>query len=374
MNLYDNLKILCNKINFKYINFNLINKNIDYLVKISNKIKKIWNNTTINDNFENISYNSEEYKYILKITINSFLSNKCINKFLNNSNNLVKISYFNVHFYYFYGNKLNEDKQIILNMLKITYCLNKFKFKNDNINRIIIWIPVINKRNYLHNKINNKELQKCEDKFEAFTPSGVTFEKQSKITIITRYEEIEKLLIHELIHNFDLDGSNQFNSIKDINDNYKKIKNNKNFDYEYSIFESYTELLATYFTLIFKNININDIKYLKEKYLSQIIIELLYSYNSIANLINLNNYKNWDEFIKNQSFKGNICIYEYYYIKGLMYNNFKLEMINDNNVKNIYNSINQMIINQSINNDLLLKNIFDLNFKQDNFKFIANTT
>ena len=75
---------------------------------------------------------------------------------------------------------------------------------------------------------------KSTSNFEAFTASGLTYNKKPRITVITRYEEIDKLLFHELIHNYYLDGSKYHREIKNVILTYEKSKNDDNYNYEYS--------------------------------------------------------------------------------------------------------------------------------------------
>jgi hypothetical protein len=120
--------------------------------------------------------------------------------------------------------------------------------------------------------------------------------------------------------------------------------------------------------LIFNNID-EKIDKIKDKLLSNIIIELIYSYNTIVNLVKLNKYITWEDFIKSESFYGDICIYEYYYIKGLMYNNFKFKIYKKyEDFINLYNDIIKIIENST--NDKLLIDIFNNYIKQDNYKYM----
>ena len=268
-------------------------------------------------------------------------------------------------------------------MIKISICLNQYRFTHnpDKIKGIIIWIPIDKQRNFSFNQINKSNLKKTEDNFEAFVASGVTFGSNPKFTIVTRYEEVEKLLIHELIHNYGIDGSNYHNKLTNTIDKYKIVKNNMvnnigsntkiNYDYEYSIYESYTELLSTYFYLLFKNLsdNIQPDK-IKKKLLGQIIVELIYSYNLISNLAYLNGFDTWDKFKNNLTFDGDICVYEYYFIKGLMYNNYQIEIGTKlEDYKDIYQKIIDLAEKIKLSDDQLLKQIYKTYKKQRNFKY-----
>ena len=101
------------------------------------------------------------------------------------------------------------------------------------------------------------------------------------------------------------------------------MKNNKSYHYDHSIYESYTELMSSYLNIIFRIIEetIEENK-LKNIFLARIIIEIIYSYNTISNIIKLNNFTDYDTFKKNKTFCGDICFYEYYFLKALLYNKF----------------------------------------------------
>ena len=151
--------------------------------------------------------------------------------------------------------------------------------------------------------------------------------------------------------------------IKNIILNYEKSKNNDNYNYEYSLYESYTELYASYLNIIFKILTTSDDK---SKIYAYILIELIYSYNVISNLILLNQYKSFEDFKKSKSFKGEICFYEYYYLKALMYNNY---IFKDNDLLSSTIENYKSIINMKTD-DMLLEQMFPLCIKQSNFSYI----
>ena len=184
-------------------------------------------------------------------------------------------------------------------MFKIFISLSKFSNQSDTQHRYTIWIPIDSDRDFNYNEINSNNLKECVKHYKAFTVSGMTLtlgcfncnnnltnssNQDPRITIITRYEEIEKLLIHELIHNLYLDGSNYHGKFNEIINKYNNIKNKNNYNYEFSIYESYTELLSTFFYLLFKNIN-EPIEKIKKILFGQILIEIIYSYNIIVNIL-----------------------------------------------------------------------------------------
>ena len=386
-NIINKLKNLINQLDLSNINLDIIKTNINKLVKVYYKLKEVWENIKLNKiKFKTYLKNTNKYNKIKLIILDNFLSeNENISKIIDESKYIYCLKYSNIYFYWISESTIidstNLNYQLAINMMKITICLNKYKYnEEDKIKRIIIWIPINKNRNFFPNTITSLNLKKTEYEFEAFVASGVTFGNNPKITIITRYEEVEKLLIHELIHNYNMDGSKYYNQMTKIINEYRDIKlANKNgetynYDYEFSIYESYTELLSTYFYLLFENIKINEktsINFnIEEKLLGQILIELLYSYNLVGNLIRLNNYLNYEEFSKKIVFDGNICGYEYYYIKGLMYNNFIIMFgSNLDEFKDIYIEIINMLKKLKKKDDVLMKQIYSLQIPQTNFKY-----
>jgi hypothetical protein len=393
MNKLD-LKELVKKIDMNNINIKLIESNVNYLINIYNKIKKIW--ISLDDSIKNkkVIFKSSEYKNITNIIKRSILLRySAFNDFIKNNRELVCYEYNNIKLYTFYAgrptsvgdplglsykhdtnNNISHNLDKIIKMMKISVCINKLYLEDDNIPRIIIWIPIPKNRDFHYNEINDKNLDKSYNNFGAFTVSGLTFGENPRITIITRYEEIEKLLIHELVHNFYIDGSIHHDKLHNIIKEYEEIKNKnedniiKNYTYEYSIYESYSELTSTYLILLFNNINEKPEK-INDKLLSNIIIELIYSYNTIVNLAKLNKYNTWEDFIKCESFYGEICVYEYYYIKGLMYNNFIFKIYNKyEDFIILYNNIIKLI--KYTKNDKLLIDIFNNFIKQENYKYM----
>jgi hypothetical protein len=315
---------------------------------------------------------SEKFKTVMKIVKSSLLADyNFIKNELEKTNQIIKIVDSNMIFYYLDLGNYESDIKIINKLFSQSVCLAKYTELYEKGEVIIIWIPVNTRRDYTHLTINKENLESSIEKFEAFTASGVTYGENPRITIISRYEEIGKLLIHELIHNFDLDGSGYHECNESLIKTYKEIKNPptqsqiQNYDYSFSIYESYTELLSSYLSIIFRNINLTNKKDLLERFETEILIELLYSYNTISNLIKINNYDTYEEFEVEQKFRGDICVYEYYYLKGLMYNNYKLTICNN---KEMFQDNYLKIINIK-KNDPLLKDIFNNVKTQTNFGY-----
>jgi hypothetical protein len=373
--LHDKIQTLIKTLDLTKINLNLIKTNSAKLLKVWKELEKIF----FQIKQEQINYNvytnaDKKYTQIIGILEENFLSsNSNIKNIIIKSQYIHCLSYMNIYFFWLSNSDIknlkSKDYLMSLNMFKISLCLNQYKYDNsDTIPRYIIWIPIEKKRDFKYNKISKNNLKKTQEDFEAFVASGVTFGLKPRITIITRYEEVEKLLIHELIHNYNIDGSGYHNKLNNILTQYEKIKNT-NYHYEYSIYESYTELLSTYFYLIFENIN-TDTKLTLDKIMGQILVELIYSYNVVANLIDLNGYSNYDEFKNKKFFAGTICKYEYYYIKALMYNNFILNFGYElNDFISIYTNIIEMIGKIQKLDDPLMEIIYNNRITNTNFKY-----
>ena len=377
----DELKFIIENINLEYLNISIIEENVQYLYNIYLQIKKEYSVISSMDFpieniksgpiydkvVENISYISlpEKEKDILKEKV------KSINK----------LEYGNTFLFWISFDDEKDNSQYAFKMFKIFLCLQNFykPSKDEYKNRIVIWFPIDSKRDFYFDKINEDTLLYTKKKFGAFVASGLTtinnnffypIRNLSRITIITRYEEIEKLLIHELIHNFNMDGNEYLTDLNSIITKYNSIKPNNNYTYDFSIFESYVELSSTYFYLIFKNIN-EDVENVKDKLFSQIVIEIIYSYNIIANLIKLNEYDNYEKFKETIKFKGEIPFYEYYYVKALMYNNYIFKLgYKLKNFINIYENIIYLIKKNIKNDDKLMKEIYSHSHKNFiNFKY-----
>ncbi len=365
------IKKLINSVNLNKLNLNLINKNSVFLYDLHTKLKSFWKD--INHKHEILNSDNKLYKNILNITKNSLVGEyDYINNELKKVNKIVKLNNSTLEFYYIDLGNYKNDIALINELFNQSICLAKYKDLYNEQNILIIWIPVERKRDFNFETINEENIQQSIDNFNAFTASGVTYGKNPRITIISRYEEISKLLLHELIHNYNLDGSSFHEHNYNLIKNYVEIKNPKtpsnlnNYDYSFSIYESYTELLSSYLSMIFRNINLNSKKELLERFKTEIIMEILYSYNTISNLIKLNNYEGFEDFKKEKKFRGDICVYEYYYLKGLLYNNYELCLCNS---KEDFKKNYEKIINIE-KDDILLEDIFRKSIEQTNFSYI----
>lgn len=410
----------------KYINTKLISTNAQILCTVSKKLYPIIDSLNKSNGYSpehNISNpdvvfgeytcTDVEFKRTEQIINNSmFEDTPKILRFIKKAKYQGTFSYKNIiQFTWLSTRKKIIDIDLAYTMFLITVSLYKFSENtttpNQNIKRVVIWLPLKSKRDFKDKHLHESNLKRTVRKFKAFTPSGVTFQDYStntKISIVTRYEEVEKLLIHELIHNYCIDGTGYHKELNSVISKYKSVKNNtvrntyvckcsnmrtenantctktriKNYDYDFSIYEIYTELLSGYFYLLYKNYFSNKIQSMDANTLHktlcyQIILELLYSYNLICNLIDLNNYLDYEDFERSKIFIGELCVYEYYFVKAISYNNLVLEFGSspDDFVK-LYEKIIDFVNRYNGEKDKLMEAVYNSHFKWNNFKYIMH--
>jgi hypothetical protein len=137
---------------------------------------------------------------------------------------------------------------------------------------------------------------------------------------IWRTEELEKVLIHELIHslNIELDKDNQTNA----NIIIKKYFNLKT---ECNTNEAYTEFLATILNGL---IYAYDNNLSEDKFNSIIELELNFSRYQVAKILKYQGYNNFEELYKihnnSKVFKENTNVFAYYIIKTLFLENYAI--------------------------------------------------
>tara|TARA_B110001469_G_scaffold127672_1_gene149665 strand:- start:4774 stop:6048 length:1275 start_codon:yes stop_codon:yes gene_type:complete len=164
------------------------------------------------------------------------------------------------------------------------------------------------------------------------------FSISNKILCVYRTEELNKVLVHELIHYLELDLDNvkfpNVSSYFNINPNTKFIRIN----------EAYTEILAIMINTIINTPNIYNTTYILD-------YELTYSCYQVAKILHLSNFGTAYDFFYNKydgqnKFKQNTSIFSYFILKtALLYN---LDSFLDGYLNNRLNSHNftEFILNQ----------------------------
>ena len=212
--------------NLDFFKFNKIKINKSLIHNLDNifinfKKSQINNLKIINENINNL------------IETNHFLTEKVKSK-INKLNNLKKISYnfkntnvlLNLYFNKISKKKINE----LINI--INFSITTFDKLNNHRNNIKLDIYYCNFKKFI--KINNKNQLIPDNINSGFT----TFfaEKDDDYSVIYRQEEINKVIIHELIHLY------RFHNFKIQNPKINELIKTK---IKLDIYETYTETFAT---------------------------------------------------------------------------------------------------------------------------------
>jgi len=290
-----------------------------------------------------------------------------------------------IELYYFTKNKNNNEhlptKKINILLRRLFFISNLYSKLSQDSTPVRCWIcPTYLKKRLPSNKNNILGPNEVN--------SGLCIPDKRNI-ILWRNEELNKVLIHELIHTFKLDKKlYETNLLKNYIYNTINISK-KN---EINPNETYTETLAillnTIFNIIDKN-NINSIskKSLYRKYIKQINTEIEFSINQASKILLYNGYTNINELInKNTNKKNNIYnwkqntnVLSYYILKIAILYNLKQFIIYLKHTNNLYiNNSNNFIkiLDESLNNKAFIKKINDniKKIKDNRYKNINNSS
>ena len=148
--------------------------------------------------------------------------------------------------------------------------------------------------------------------------------------VIYRNEELFKILIHELIHYYNIDqfikednkvSNYLLNYIYNINTPKKELK----------IYEACTETIATILNIIFFSEKIN-----MDNLINNLYIEIVFSLIQNSKLFKYSNIENskdiYLKYKKPTKFKQNTFVFEYHYLKSKLLLNFNnlIKFINNN--------------------------------------------
>lgn len=219
---------------------------------------------------------------------------------------------------------------------------------------------------------NNKNM-KYDDIFEylhkksaAFNVSGVTMGSNKHI-IVTKTEEIIKLLYHEMIHFVGLDDE-----LRKLTLSFPWAVNKNNLN----LSEAYTEFMSVIINSAYLIIQLSGIQILDlyDCYNSLLYAETQYSLYLTTNILkffgyNNNNYKNFFNGIGEKKFSP-ILVWEYIIIRTqLLLNRDSIAEIMGNNIWRVNESnINDLIPLMKTDNNLLNK----LSFFMENTNIISN--
>lgn len=301
-NLIDKIKNTYNSVNIKPLQ--LINKQYQQKLHEKNEpclIQLLMKNT----NKYELKKNNKEYYDLL---FNPIKSRKYLhmmaynNRFISIDNiqhleteNLIMTHYKNDYLELIIYS-IDEQNMIELNLKlisKIVLCVKKLMNSNKYV-RLILFTGK-QKKIMPHNNIFT----------ESNVNTGMTYNHEN--IFIWRYEEIYKVIIHELLHLFGADNVNNDLFIS-LNDLFNKCFNINGFDY---VSESYIESIAVIIHSVIYSIELNvDINYI-------LSYELLYQKFIAIKILNKSYIKN-NKIIINQT----TSVASYYLIKYLILKNY----------------------------------------------------
>ena len=338
--LNDNLKFLLEKIinaHSKTMYYKEIETNINYIRDVFLNFSKDMNNTKKSKFANDILKMSYVHTFKLKII-----------------NDVIVVN--------FISDKNNNNKNLIFSILHAinTFCL-AFPSNYDN---LYIYISLDNNKRLLDYPDNLTTIEEKLDYLNkhslALNVSGMT-NSHNKIIILTKIEEIIKLLFHELVHFARLDNFGSHS----INFNFS-ISNNITIQEAYAEFMSI--ILSTAYESIYistyLNYNIYDI------YNILLYLEKTYSIYLSTNLLKFYNYNkyNFMDFFENKGRKmfSHIHIWEYVIIRTQL-------LLNIDRVANLVGRYDWYVNEYDINSllDLMLIN---KDFLNDISFFMNNTT
>ena len=320
-------------------------------------------------------YNSN--KYMPCIEIYYFTKNKN-----NNNNNIIN-----------QNNIINENNKALNKKIKpilrrLFFISNLYSKLSRDSTPVKCWICPTHLKKLLpkYNKYNikNKILGPNE------VNSGLSIPSHREI-VLWRDEELNKVLLHELIHTYKLDEKlYQTSNLKNYVYNTINVSKNTEINPNETYTESLAILLNTIFNMIDKNSNSISTKDLYKKYINQINKEVDFSTNQTSKILLYNGYTNINDLFRennknnvinankyqyNHQWKQNTNVLSYYILKNAIIYNLKhfidyLKNTNNLYVNNSDNFIN--ILNKSLDNKAFINKINNRIKKIKNKKYKNN--
>lgn len=364
-------KIIINFIdNFKKFNKNIIlfNNEINNYEHQYNKVIKFLKK------FYQIFIDSKKYinkfflkqNNLLKLNNNYYTTNKIFNyeieNYLNsrfvgkNKNKIIKIinkkkeiKLDELYIKLFYNNRSDyEVDEITYNLILIFNMVKKIFNINERKINLIIFYCDIKKEHYFNKSVIDYENMN----------SGISY---SNNIILFRKEEILKVFIHELLHNFGIDNLNDNSNIK-LSQIFK-INSDNLFN------EAYIEFVAIilhtmYFSCLFSE-NYSTMNYYFKIFINY---EIIFSLIQLVKFLNIYNMEFLD-FLKKNNYSENTNTFSYIYMKFLLifnYNYFLNNIITYNSIS-IYKEEYIIYYLKYLNNNglLIFLNTIINNLKQN---------
>ena len=324
----------------------LFNENkINYNLWLSrNKIKLITNKSII-ENYKNSLKTDNLFKDNIKSLEKDIETLKYLYLFTIKNNNIT----FKIHLLNHKNQNFNYQIYQIINIISSLFYLNNLDLQNQIIN---IYLYLYDKPRTLYNQdLNDKSINGLTKSNRFICTCGYTSSRENKI-IITRLNHFTGLLIHELLHLFNVDEKNNYFDITNEWERlfYNLISNKTKSGY---FFEGINNFKACIINMIIKY-------YLFDKsidILNLFKIEYYYSYLLCCKLIKFFNCSNYQYMIKNNKFEQNGSLFEYSFIKFIFLSNVDYF---DENLKLI------------VDKDKIIKTIKNFNFDLSQYNKINN--
>lgn len=309
-----------------------------------NKIKLITDNSII-ENYKNSLKTDDLFKDNIKSLDKNIETLKYLYLFTIKNNNIT----FKIHLLNHKNQNFNYQIYQIINIISLLFYLNNLDLQNQIIN---IYLYLYDKPRTLYNQdLNDKSVNGLTNSNRFICTCGYTSSKKNKI-IITRINHFTGLLIHELLHLFNVDEKdNDF----DITNEWERLFYNliSNKTKPGYFFEGINNFKACIINIMIKY-------YLFDKsidILSLFKIEYYYSYLLCCKIIRFFNCSSYQDMIKNNKFEQNGSLFEYTFIKFMFLSNIDYF---DENLKLIANK------------DKIIKIIKDFNFDLSQYNKINN--
>ena len=256
-------------------------KNFDNLNKWFNYL---YHYKKYNNNLDKLIYN--------KLILSKFISQDVINDIINRTKYFATIIGNNRKIIIF-GKSKEEIKTYLMKSLTFLNFFNLFYINNNKIN--------------LYSFLSDKKKQFPKDNF--YTPYHVNtaYSIAKTEVVMFRKEEYEKVLIHELIHFYELDIYSYQNSLKN---KFPK------FNFRFNPNEAYTDFFAIILHLLYVN-HITDISLKK-----LIKIELGYINHQAKKILNKSESNNIKQLLKN--YNQSTSVFSYFILKSAMFNDINL--------------------------------------------------
>lgn len=296
-----------------FTKFKFLLDNDNLLVKyIKNERNNIKNFIKKNKNYKIKLEKINSCKEIYKFTNSRFVDKQNLLKDMKELNNIFKITWNNNFII------INSNKNIkINNRIKlIIFIIEYLKEKTNNNKDIKIYLILSRLEKYFPLDSKIIDVQNANSGYN---------DSSNNIIFIWRKEEFEKVLFHELMHNFNLDKR------------HTHIHNIINIDGPHLYFEAYTDFIGIIYHLIFLSLITNK----------KIITLLEYELGFIKNqALTLNNIVgNWIDtpniLIEQKTASFSYYILKYKIFEYFIYNEFS-ELIN-------YNDIINKVLNNKLN-------------------------